>query len=168
MLQDLLAFNIPIEKSTVIADGCSFACDFRVSPATFNALSLLCVPRVLTMTCCRDFVFWSCLVFSASCVYRDVTLISLGEFSSMTLLKFSSAPWTRLFSLIYAYYWKFCCRCCFKMSHFSCMSFTCSLVCFIPIPCFFGLDLLLCLRVLIFYFLLDSFSLVRLFFEFPS
>jgi hypothetical protein len=57
LLQDLLASNVPTEKSTVIEMGVHLHVTFGFSLATFNALSLLWIPYVLTMICCGYFVF---------------------------------------------------------------------------------------------------------------
>lgn len=67
-----------------------------LSLINFNTLSLICLPRVLTMRDQGDFLFSFCLLgsFWASYICIGVSFLSLGNFSSMIMLKAWSMPLT--------------------------------------------------------------------------
>lgn len=66
-----------------------------LSLINFNTLSLICLPRVLTMRDQGDFLFSFCLLGSLWASYNciGVSFLSLGNFSSMIMLKAWSMPW---------------------------------------------------------------------------
>lgn len=96
LLQALLIFKISSEKSDVILTGFSSICHLWGFPLeAFNRLSLFCMFNVvLTMTCRGDFLSCSCLfgVLIISSTYVGMSLLSLGKFSSMILLKSRFMP----------------------------------------------------------------------------
>lgn len=76
-----------------------------ISLAAFNTFTLLSMLSSLTMICCGDFLFWSCLfgVLRVSCIC--VSFLHLEKFSPMILLRYFLCHWFRgwFFSLGYAY-----------------------------------------------------------------
>lgn len=96
MLQALLTFKSPIEKSVVILKGFPLSTASNFPLAASNTLSLLCILSVLAMICLGDIFFYSGLFgdLCASCICLGVPFLSLGKLFSMILLKIWSMPLT--------------------------------------------------------------------------
>jgi hypothetical protein len=91
LLQIILAVKVFTGKSAANLIGFSLYMTYIFSPAAFNIFSLLCLLSILTMVCSVDFIFLFCLLgvvcTSYIYIYKGMSFLSFGKFSSMTFLK---------------------------------------------------------------------------------